>query len=100
MIVEKSGIYLRIHFLKGANPEEIRDWYDFGSIATIYMTSPNFPEIERLPRWIKDGVKDHFGNNPMINLNDVIALDFFSASPNFDENQTYHVRHFIKMRKV
>ena len=43
MIVDKSGIYPRIHFLQGANPVEIRDWYDFGSIATIYMTSPDFP---------------------------------------------------------
>ena len=33
-------------------------------------------------------------------MNDVIALDFFSASPNFDENQTYPVWYFIKMRKV
>ena len=97
MIVDKSGIYPRIHFLQGANPDEIRDWYDFGSIATIYMTSPNFPEIERLPGWIKEGVKDNFGNNPMIKINDVIALDFFSAIPDFDENQTYPVWHFIKM---
>ena len=36
----------------------------------------------------------------MIKLNDVIALDFFNASPDFDENQTYSVSHFIKMRKV
>ena len=36
----------------------------------------------------------------MIKINDVIALDFFSASPDFDENQTYPVWHFIKMRKV
>ena len=36
----------------------------------------------------------------MIKLNDVIALDFFSASPDFDENQTYHVWHFTKMKKV
>ena len=33
--VDKSGICLRIHFLQGSNLEEIRDWYDFGSIATI-----------------------------------------------------------------
>ena len=52
MIVDKSGIYPRIHFLQGSNPEEIRDLYDFGSIATIYMTSPNFPIIERLPGWM------------------------------------------------
>ena len=60
MIVDKYGIYPRIHFLQGANPKKIRDWYDFGSIATIYMTSPNFPKIERLPGWIKEGVKDNF----------------------------------------
>ena len=100
MIVDKYGIYPRIHFLQGENPDEIRDWYDFGSIATIYMASPNFPEIERLLGWIKEGVKDNFGNNPMIKINDVIALDFFSASPDFDKNQTYHVWHFIKMRNV
>ena len=91
MIVDKSGIYPQIHFLQGANPKEMRDWYDFGSIATIHMTSPDFPKIERLPEWIKEGVKDNFGNNPMIKINDVIALDFFCASPDFDENQTYPV---------
>ena len=36
----------------------------------------------------------------MIKINDVIVLDFFSASPYFDENQTNPVWHFIKMRKV
>ena len=66
MIVDKSRVHPKINFLQGSNPEEIHDWYDFGSIATIYMTSANFPEIERLPRWIKEGVKDNFENNPMI----------------------------------
>ena len=32
----------------------------------------------------------------MIKINNVIALDFFSASPDFGQNQTYHVWHFIK----
>ena len=36
----------------------------------------------------------------MIKLNDVVALDFLNASPDFDENRTYHVWHFIKMQKV
>ena len=58
MIVDKSGIYPRIHFLQGANPVEIRNWYDFGSIATIYLTSSDFPEIKRLLGWIKEGVND------------------------------------------
>ena len=64
------------------------------------MTSPDFPKIERLPGCIKEGVKDNFGNNPMINIDDTIALDFFSASPDFNSSQTYPVCHFIKMRKV
>ena len=96
MIVDKSDKYPRIHFLQGANLVEIRDWYNFGSIATIYMTSPDFPEIERLPGWIKEGVKDNFGNNPMIKIDDTIALDFFSANPDFDSNQTYPVWHLSK----
>ena len=64
------------------------------------MTSLDFPEIERLPRWIKEGVKYNFRNNPMIKIHDIIALDFFSASLDFDANQTYPVWHFIKIRKV
>ena len=64
------------------------------------MTSPDFPEIERLPGLIKKGVKDNFGNNLMIKIDDTLALDFFNASPDFDSNQTYPVWHFIKMRKV
>ena len=100
MIVNKSSIYLRIHFLQGANPVEIRDWYDFGSIATIYMTYPDFPEIERLLGWIKEGIKDNFENNLIIKIDDTIALDFFSASPDFYSNQTYPIWNFIKMRKV
>ena len=64
------------------------------------MTSPDFPKIERLLGWIKEGVKDNFENNPKIKINDVIALDFFNASLDFDENQTYPVWHFIKLRKV
>ena len=61
------------------------------------MTSPDFLEIKRLRGWIKEGVKDNFGNNPMIKIDDIIALDFFNSSPDFDANQTYPVWHFIKM---
>ena len=91
MIIDKSGIYHRIYFLQGADPEEIRDWYDFGSIATIYLTTPDFPEIHNLSGWIKEGVKDNFENNSLISINDTLALDFFSASPYFEYNQRFPV---------
>ena len=100
MIFDKSGIYPRIYFLQGADPEEIRDWYDFGSITTIYLTTPDFPEIYNLPGWIKEGVKNNFENNSLISINDTIALDFFSVSPDFEYNQRFPVWHFIRMRKV
>ena len=90
-IIDKSGIYPRIYFLQGSNPEEIREWYDFGSIATIYLTSPDFLEISRLPAWICEGVMDNFANNSLININDTLALDFFSASPDFEHDQRFPV---------
>ena len=70
MIIEKSGIHPRIYFLQGSNLEVIRDWYDFGSIATIYLKTPDFSEIARLPGWIREGVLDKFGNNSLIKIND------------------------------
>ena len=100
MIIDKSGIYPRIYFLQGSNPEEIRDWYDFGSIATIYLTTPDFSEIARLPGWIHEGVQDNFTNNSLIKIDDTLALDFFSASPDFDDEKKFPVWHFIRMRKV
>ena len=97
MIIDKSGIYPRIYFLQGSNLEEIREWYDFGSIATIYLTSLDFTEIARLPRWIREGVQHNFGNNSLIKIDDTLALDFFNASPDFDDNKTFPVWHFIRM---
>ena len=91
MIVDKSGIYPRIFFLQGSNPEEIRDWYDFGSIATIYLTTLDFPEIARLPGWIREGILDNFANNSLIKIDDTLAPDFFSASPDFESEQRFPV---------
>ena len=99
-IVDKSGIYPRVYFLQGSNPEEIREWYDFGSLATIYQTTPDFPEIERLPAWIREGVMDNFANNSLIRMDDTLALDFYSASPDFENEHRFPVWHFIRMRKV
>ena len=56
--VDFSGIYPRINYLQDAPSEEIRYWYDFGAINSIYLTSPDFREINMLPQWIKEGVKN------------------------------------------
>ena len=50
MIVDKSGIYPRTHFIQGANPEEIGDWYDFGSIGhlLIFLKSKDYQDGLRM----------------------------------------------------
>ena len=100
IIIDKYGIYPRIYFLQGSNPKMIREWYDFGSIATIYLTTPDFPDITRLPGWIREGVLDNFANYSLIKIDDILALGFFSASPDFENEQRFPIWHFIRMRKV
>ncbi|KAL5732669.1 hypothetical protein ACOSQ2_032361 [Xanthoceras sorbifolium] len=50
--IDYSGIYPRINFLQDSSPEEIRCWFDFGALNSIYTNPPDFAEISQLPRWI------------------------------------------------
>lgn len=97
--VDFTGIFPRINYLQGSSPQEIRYWYDFGAINLIYLTSPDFPEISCLPKWLKDGVKDCYINNPSITTKDILALKFLSAGPDFYKNEGYPAYHFIQIEK-
>lgn len=50
--------------LKGSKPEEIREWYDFGTLTLVHTTAPGFLEISKLPEWISGTVYDSWQNNP------------------------------------
>ncbi|KAL0292919.1 UNVERIFIED_CONTAM: putative enzymatic polyprotein, partial [Sesamum radiatum] len=48
-IIETSGKYNRVWMLEGSKPEDVREWYDFGALASVHTMSPSFPEISKLP---------------------------------------------------
>ena len=83
--IDFSGYYPKMRFTAGANSQEIREAYDFGMLGEVYLSAPEFNELTSLPKWIKNGVKNNFENNPTISVKDILRLNCFSAGPNFDQ---------------
>ena len=98
--VDFKGIYPRINYLQGCNPDEIRYWYEFGAVNSVYLTPPNFPEISKMPMWLQSSLKECYRNNPMINYKDQLILKFLSAGPDFHEEYRYPAYHFIQLVKA
>ncbi|KAL8524942.1 hypothetical protein ACS0TY_014531 [Phlomoides rotata] len=48
-ITDVSGKYPRLWVLKGASPNDVRRWYNFGALASIRTIAPGFREILELP---------------------------------------------------
>ncbi|KAL2252806.1 UNVERIFIED_CONTAM: hypothetical protein Sindi_0075300 [Sesamum indicum] len=63
-IIETFGKYNRVWMLEGSKPEDVREWYDFGALASVHTMSPSFPEISKLPEWISGAVFESWQNNP------------------------------------
>ncbi|KAL8508575.1 hypothetical protein ACS0TY_018997 [Phlomoides rotata] len=59
-----TGKYPRLWTLKGANPNDIRRWYNFGALASICTVAPSFREILGLPDWVVNAVQESWGHNP------------------------------------
>ncbi|KAL0301918.1 UNVERIFIED_CONTAM: hypothetical protein Sradi_6468600 [Sesamum radiatum] len=43
-IIETSGKYNRVWIMEGSKPEEVREWYEFGALASVHTMSPSFPK--------------------------------------------------------
>ncbi|GJV73580.1 hypothetical protein Tco_1493575 [Tanacetum coccineum] len=71
--VDFKGVYPRINYLQDSNPDEIRYWYEFGAINSIYLTPPDFPEL---------------------------MLKFLSVGPYFHDEYRYPAYHFIQLVTV
>ena len=97
--VDFTGVYPRLNYLQGSPADEIRYWYDFGAINMIYLTSPDFPELSDLPRWVITSVKNCYQNNPTMTPRDTLALKFLSAGPDFFNDYYYPAYHFIHLEK-
>lgn len=98
--IDFSGIYPRINYLQGSDSQEIRYWYDFGAVNTIYTASPEFKEISQLPNWIQEGVKDCYLHNPMIKPGETLLLKIYSAGPDFLLTERYPAFHYIQLFKL
>lgn len=98
--VEFSGIYPRLNFLQIAPPEEVKYWFDFGSLNSVYTVPPDFNSIKSLPIWIRDAVRDCYKNNPTMLPKDILVLKFLSAGPDFYKNEKYPSYHFIQLAKM
>ena len=94
-----SGKYPRMWMLPGANPETVREWFDFGCLASVFTTAPGFTEITKLPAWILDGVYDSWQNNHTLGRGDTLELKFISAAPEVTGKGLYPSFHFIKLQR-
>ncbi|KAK4392506.1 Enzymatic polyprotein [Sesamum angolense] len=84
-IIETSGKYNRVWMMEGSKPEEVREWYEFGALASVHTMSPSFPEISKLPEWISGAVYDSWQNNPHLKRGDILELKFISELQKWQE---------------
>ena len=82
---------------EGSNPDEVREWYDFGALASIHTMSPSFPKISKLPDWISSAVYDSWQNNQHLKRGDILELKFISAAPEIAGKGSHPTFHFIKL---
>ena len=85
--------------LEGSDSKEVRKWYDFGALASIHATAPGFPEIEKLPGWITEAIRESWQNNPHLGRGDILELKFISAAPEIVGKGSYPVFHFIRLQR-
>lgn len=97
--VDGGGKYPRVWMLIGAKPQEVREWYDFGALASVYIMAPSFNEIKNLPKWINDEVFGVWANNNSLKRGDVLELYFISAAPEPPGKGNHNAFHFIKLRR-
>ncbi|KAL0391149.1 UNVERIFIED_CONTAM: Transposon Ty3-G Gag-Pol polyprotein [Sesamum calycinum] len=98
-IIETSGKYNRVWMMEGSKPEEVREWYEFGALASVHTMSPSFPEISKLPEWISGAVYDSWQNNPHLKRGDILELKFISAAPEMAGKGSHPAFHFIKLQR-
>ncbi|KAK4392624.1 hypothetical protein Sango_2040200 [Sesamum angolense] len=98
-IIETSGKYNKVWMMEGSKPEEVREWYEFGALASVHTMSPSFPKISKLSEWISGAVYDSWQNNPHLKRGDILELKFISAAPEMAGKGSHPAFHFIKLQR-
>ncbi|KAL2248121.1 UNVERIFIED_CONTAM: hypothetical protein Sindi_2664400, partial [Sesamum indicum] len=86
-IIETSEKYNRVWMLEGSKPEDVREWYDFGSLAS------------RFSKWISGAVFDSWQNSPHLKRGDVLELKFVSVAPEMAGKGSHPAFHFMKLQR-
>ncbi|KAK4395810.1 Enzymatic polyprotein [Sesamum angolense] len=89
----------RVWMMEGSKPEEVREWYEFGALASVHTMSPSFSKISKLPDWISGAVYDSWQNNPHLKRGDILELKFISAAPETAGKGSHPAFHFIKLQR-
>ncbi|KAK4409898.1 movement protein [Sesamum angolense] len=89
----------QVWMMEGSKPEEVREWYEFGALASVHTMSPSFPEISKLPEWISGAVYDSWQNNPHLKRGDILELKFISTAPEMAGKGSHPAFHFIKLQR-
>ena len=98
-IIETSEKYNRVWMLEGSKPEDVREWYDFGALASVHTMSPSFSKISKLPEWISGAVFDSWQNNPHLKRGDVLEIKFVSVAPETAGKGSHPAFHFMKLQR-
>lgn len=73
--------------------KEVKTWYEFGALASVYTTSASFPEISALLKWIQEVVPETWATNDYLSMVDILKLYFFSAAPEPVEKSSHEAFH-------
>ncbi|KAL0427801.1 UNVERIFIED_CONTAM: hypothetical protein Slati_2954900 [Sesamum latifolium] len=98
-IIETSRKYNRVWILEGSKPEDVREWYDCGALASDNTISPIFSEISKLSEWISGAVYDSWKNNSHLKRCDILELKFISAAPETAGKGSHSTFYFIKLQR-
>ncbi|KAL0295973.1 UNVERIFIED_CONTAM: hypothetical protein Sradi_6649400 [Sesamum radiatum] len=98
-IIETSEKYNKVWMLEGSKPEEVREWYEFGALASVNTMSPIFSKISKLPEWISRAVYNSWKNNSHLTRGDILELKFISAAPETAGKGSHPAFHFIKLQR-
>ncbi|KAL8512553.1 hypothetical protein ACS0TY_018874 [Phlomoides rotata] len=92
--------YPRLWALKGANPNDVRRWCEFGALASICTIAPGFREISELPDWVLNAIVESWHNNPHLKRGDELEIKFITmASEDTTNAIQYPSFHFMKLQR-
>ena len=63
------------------------------------MTTPYFPEISKLLRWMQNGVRHIYQNKPTYGPKDISMLKIISTGRDFEGTNRFDAFHHIRVLK-